>query len=75
MGKVIRRYKTKSLGLIGADAANGFQLGGRQTSNYVSQVAIVSCPQRDQQLPIRFLRRLDPYVSLLVVAGKIQRRL
>lgn len=73
MGKVIGRDETKSRRLIGADAANSFQLGSGQASDYVSEVAIVSGPQRDQQRPISFLRRLDSYVSLLVVTWKIQR--
>ena len=42
---------------------------------YMSEVAVVCRPQRDQELPICALNGLHPHVSVLVVTGEIQGRL
>jgi hypothetical protein len=73
--KVIICQKVKGDRLSGTDAAYGFQLGGGEAGDYVSEVTIVSGPQRDQQVPIGLLRSLQAYISVLVVWREVQRRL
>jgi hypothetical protein len=71
--KIVLRKKLKGDRIAGADAANRFQFGRWQPCYYVSEVAIVSSPQRNQELPISVLNRLHPHASALVVTRKIQR--
>ncbi len=75
MRNVVIRQEVEGDRLSGTDAADGFQLGGGQAGDYVGEVAIVRGPQRDQQCPIGLLRSLQAYVSILVVAREVQRRL
>ena len=73
MRKIVRRKKIKGDRIARADAANRLQFRRRQPCYYVSEVAIVSSPQRNQELPISVLNRLHPHASALVVTRKIQR--
>ena len=73
MRNIVCRQKTKSDRISRADAANRFEFSGWQLAYYMSEVAIVRSPQRDQEMPISALNGLHPYASALVVTREIQR--
>jgi hypothetical protein len=73
MRNIVRRQKTKSDRISRADAANRFEFSGWQLAYYMSEVAVIRSPQRNQELPISILNSLHPHASGLVVARDIQR--
>jgi hypothetical protein len=73
MPNIVRRQKTKRDCISRTNAANRFEFRKWQLSDYVSEVAIVRGPQRDQEMPISILNSLHPHASGLVVARDIQR--
>ena len=75
MAQIVLRQEAQSYRLTGADAARRFQLSGRQVGDDMGKIAIVACPQRDQDRPGRFFNGLNTHPLLLVVAGEVERAL